>query len=102
MQFLINAEGQFRSDLQRMMELSESVLISATSLIDAMNIDLKGCSEDVYHRLGGDMDSVLTFIRKSAAVCHVEITSLIVPGYYDSEGDMLKECQWIASLDPDV
>lgn len=40
-QFLINAEGQFRSVLQRMMELSESVLISATSLIEEIKKRLR-------------------------------------------------------------
>lgn len=39
--FLVNAEGQFRSVLQRMMELSESVLTSAASLIEEMKKRLR-------------------------------------------------------------
>lgn len=83
-------------------ELSEQKLDLFLPYMDAMNIDLKGFSEDVYRRLGGYLESVLAFIRKSASVCHVELTSLIVPGYNDSEDDMEKECQWIASISPEI
>jgi pyruvate formate lyase activating enzyme len=32
--------------------------------IDAFNIDLKGCTPAWYRRLGGDLDAVLSFIRR--------------------------------------
>lgn len=34
--------------------------------------------------------------------CHVELTTLIVPGENDSEKEMEEEAAWIASLDPGI
>ena len=47
--------------------------------IDAMNIDLKGFTEAYYRKLGGDLETVKRFIRRSAEACHVELTTLILP-----------------------
>jgi pyruvate formate lyase activating enzyme len=65
--------------------------------IDAMNIDLKGFQESYYQRLGGDLDTVKSFIVHAAPACHVELTTLIVPGENDSEAEMEAEAKWIAS-----
>ena len=70
--------------------------------IDAMNIDLKGFSSAYYRRLGGDLETVLAFIQRAAKDCHVELTTLIVPGENDSEEEMEREAQWIASIDPKI
>ncbi len=70
--------------------------------IDAMNIDLKCFTEDGYKILGGNLKTVMDFIECSQRKCHVEITSLIVPGLNDSPDDMEKEARWISSLDPDI
>ena len=67
-----------------------------------MNIDLKGFSSAYYRRLGGDLETVLAFIRRAAKDCHVELTTLIVPGENDSEEEMEQEAQWIASIDPKI
>ena len=68
--------------------------------IDAMNIDLKGFTEAYYRKLGGDLETVKRFIRRSAEACHVELTTLIVPGENDSEKEMEEEARWIASVGP--
>ncbi len=78
------------------------VLEEILPYIDAMNIDLKCFTEDGYKTLGGNLKTVIDFIKASHRKCHVEITSLIVPGLNDSVVDMEKEVQWIASLDPDI
>ena len=70
--------------------------------IDAMNIDLKCFTEEGYKSLGGDLHTVMDFIKASHKQSHIEITSLIVPGLNDSLDDMDKEVAWIASLDPDI
>ena len=41
-------------------ETEEAVL----PYIDAMNIDLKGFTEDYYEKLGGDLETVKAFIKK--------------------------------------
>ena len=67
--------------------------------IDAMNIDLKGFSERYYRGvLGGDLQTVQRFIARAVQSCHVELTTLIIPGENDSEEEMRQETAWIAGL----
>ncbi|MBR4393055.1 MAG: AmmeMemoRadiSam system radical SAM enzyme [Oscillospiraceae bacterium] len=76
-------------------EIAEEVL----PLTDALNIDLKSFQDEVYRKmLGGDLETVKRFIAKAAEQCHVELTSLIVPGMNDSEDEVRAMSQWIASL----
>lgn len=67
--------------------------------VDALNIDLKGFTQEFYHKLGGNLEMVKEFIKQAAAVCHVEITTLIIPGENDDEEEMRKLSGWIASID---
>ena len=68
--------------------------------IDAMNIDLKGFTEAYYTRvLGGSLDMVKAFIARAAQLCHVELTTLIVPGKNDSEDEMRALTGWVAGLE---
>ncbi|MBQ2071718.1 MAG: AmmeMemoRadiSam system radical SAM enzyme [Oscillospiraceae bacterium] len=67
--------------------------------IDALNIDLKSFQENVYKdTLGGDLETVKSFIGKAAEQCHTELTCLIVPGMNDTEEEMQAMVQWIGSL----
>ena len=66
--------------------------------IDAMNIDLKGFTEGYYRSLGGDLDTVKAFIARAAQLCHVELTTLIVPGENDSPEEMRALSAWVAGL----
>jgi len=71
--------------------------------LDALNIDLKVFTTEGYRRLGGDLDTVQTFIRLAVeAGCHVELTTLVVPGFNDDEGLMAEEAAWIAGIDPEI
>ena len=78
------------------------VLEELLPFIDAMNIDLKGFTEEYYKKLGGSLGEVMGFIERAVKDCHVELTTLIVPGENDSEEEMEKEASWIASLDPET
>lgn len=78
------------------------VLEELLPYIDAMNIDLKGFTESYYRKLGGDLETVKDFIRRAAQGCHVELTTLIVPGENDSEARMEQEARWIASISPEI
>ncbi|MBQ3919152.1 MAG: radical SAM protein, partial [Oscillospiraceae bacterium] len=65
----------------------------------AMNIDLKGFTERFYRDvLKGDLDTVKRFIARAVQLCHVEITTLIIPGENDSDGEMEEISRWIAGL----
>lgn len=79
-----------------------SVLDELLPYIDAMNIDLKGFTEEYYRKLCGDLETVKRFIVRAADECHVELTTLIVPGENDREEEMEREARWIASVDPDI
>ena len=79
-----------------------SVLEEILPYIDAMNIDLKGFTKDYYRMLGGSLEAVKAFIRRAAEECHVELTTLIVPGENDSAEEMEREAEWIASVDPET
>lgn len=79
-----------------------NVLDEILPYIDAMNIDLKCFTNEGYRKLGGDLDTVKRFIKKAASLCHVEITTLIVPELNDSEEEMDEEARWIASIDRSI
>ncbi len=78
------------------------ILEELLPLIDAMNIDLKGFRADYYRMLGGDLDTVKTFIARAVTACHVELTTLIVPGENDSLEEMAAQARWIADLNPEI
>lgn len=67
--------------------------------IDAMNIDLKGFTDRYYRDvLKGDRAQVLRFIERAAQDCHIELTTLIIPGENDTEDEMREISGWIAEL----
>ena len=78
------------------------ILEELLPLIDAMNIDLKGFRADYYRMLGGDLNTVKTFIARAVTACHVELTTLIVPGENDSLEEMEAQARWIADLNPEI
>ena len=76
-----------------------NVLEKLSPYIDAMNIDLKGFTDRYYREvLKGDRKMVMDFIARAAQVCHVEVTTLIIPGENDSEEEMDALSSWIAGL----
>lgn len=76
-----------------------NVLEKLAPYIDAMNIDLKGFTDRYYREvLKGDRKMVMDFIARAAQVCHVEVTTLIIPGENDSEEEMDALSSWIAGL----
>ena len=71
--------------------------------IDAMNIDLKAYNETFYTELvKGGLKEVKETIRRSAGCCHVEVTTLIVPGWNDDNKEMEEQSKWLASLSPEI
>lgn len=70
--------------------------------IDAMNIDLKAFTEDYYQALKGHLEPVKRTIETCAPRCHVEVTTLIVPGQNDSEDEMRRLSSWIATVNKNI
>ena len=76
-------------------EIAEEIL----PLTDALNIDLKSFSAQTYAKLlGGDLETVKRFITRAQERCHVELTTLIVPGMNDGAEELRALTQWIAAL----
>ncbi len=71
-------------------------------LIDAVNIDLKGFTTAWYSRLGGDLETVKRNIAIAAESCHVEVTTLLVPGENDGEDEIRALSRWLAGVSPDI
>jgi len=75
------------------------VLEELAPYIDAMNIDLKGFTDRYYREvLKGDRSMTMAFIREAVHRCHVELTTLIVPGENDTREEMRELSGWIAGL----
>ncbi|MBP5745199.1 MAG: AmmeMemoRadiSam system radical SAM enzyme [Lachnospiraceae bacterium] len=78
---------------------TKEVYEELADLIDAMNIDLKGFGTHYYSDiLKGDLDMVLEMIESAVKRCHVELTTLIIPGENDSEEEMRQISTWISKL----
>jgi pyruvate formate lyase activating enzyme len=74
--------------------------------MDAANVDLKGFTEDFYHRLCfGHLDPVLEtlkYLRHETPVW-LEITTLLIPGENDSDAEIDALTRWVhGELGPDV
>ncbi len=74
--------------------------------IDAANVDLKAFTEAFYHRTCAarlaDVLDTLRYLRHETDVWF-EITTLLIPGRNDSDGEIEAECAWIMdNLGPDV
>lgn len=70
--------------------------------IDAANIDLKAFTPEHYQALGGDLDTVKRTIQLAQGNIHLELTTLIVPGFNDEDEELRAACEWIASLSAQI
>ena len=68
--------------------------------IDAMNIDLKCFTNKMYKKIGGELEVVKNTISAAHKSCHVEVTTLVIPG--ENENDIEQIAQWLASIDPEI
>ncbi len=71
---------------------------------DAVNVDLKAWDAAWYNEeLGGERDTVCAFIRTAVELgVHVEVTTLVVPGKNDSDGDIDAIASFLAGLDREI
>ena len=81
----------------------QEIINEIAPLIDAANIDLKGPSQEYYDWTGGDFSAVCRTIETLHSTgCHVEVTTLVVPGRNDKDGDIDAIASFIASVSPDI
>ncbi|MCL2783286.1 MAG: AmmeMemoRadiSam system radical SAM enzyme [Propionibacteriaceae bacterium] len=68
--------------------------------MDAANVDLKSMNPDFYRRIvGGRLEVVQDTLRYLAHETNVwvEVTTLVIPGYNDSDAEMSQLASWIAA-----
>jgi pyruvate formate lyase activating enzyme len=74
--------------------------------MDAANIDLKAFTDEFYFKLcGGHLQPVLDLIVKvhHETNCWIELTTLLIPGYNDSDAELRMLSEWCCKeLGPDV
>jgi len=75
-------------------------------VMDAVNVDLKGFTEDFYYKLtGAHLEPVLNTIKyiKHETNVWMELTTLLIPGKNDSDKEIEEMTQWVVEhLGPDV
>ena len=83
---------------------TDAVMDGLAGLLDAANIDLKAFDGAAYRRMGGDLDAVRATISRLAVdpACHLEVTTLAVPGISDDAAMMDAEARWLVGLDPEI
>jgi pyruvate formate lyase activating enzyme len=70
--------------------------------LDAMNIDIKTFDPVKFKTFcGGKLETVLSTVKRAAAACHVEVTTLMVPGLCEV-GDVVQTARWLSKIRPDI
>ena len=83
--------------------ISKEPLNNLLKYIDAMNIDVKAFNEDFYSKYcKGNLIDVKNTVELSAKKCHIEITTLIIPGLNDEEDEIRMLSEWIQSISEDI
>ena len=71
--------------------------------LDGYKVDLKTMNPKHYKLLGGKLESVLETIRAAHEMGFwVEVVTLIVPQWNDSEAELREAARFIASVSPDI
>jgi pyruvate formate lyase activating enzyme len=70
---------------------------------DCYKVDLKSMSDKNYRQLGGVVDNILETVRmvKERGFWQ-EIVTLLIPGFNDSEDELRRAADFIASVSPDI
>ena len=72
-------------------------------LIDAYKVDLKSFDDRSYRQLGGRLQPILDTIRwLHAARVWIEIVTLLVPGFNDSEAELRRLVDFVVDVSPDI
>ena len=82
---------------------TDEVIAHLKPWVDLYKIDLKGFDDKRYRQLGGTLQNVLDGIeRVHRAGMWLEVVTLIVPGFNDSDAELGGIAGFIAELSPDI
>jgi pyruvate formate lyase activating enzyme len=71
--------------------------------VDLFKVDLKGFNQRRYSQLGGELQNVLDTIRTlHEKNFWVEVVTLVVPGFNDSDSELREIARFLVSVSPDI
>src|SRR5712672_2048360 len=71
--------------------------------IDLYKVDLKSFDDRHYHELGGRIGPILDSIRRIHAMgLWLEIVTLLIPGFNDSDDELRRLTEFLAGISPDI
>jgi pyruvate formate lyase activating enzyme len=71
--------------------------------VDLYKVDLKGFDDKHYRKLGGVLQTVLDSIRRlHESGFWLEIVTLVIPGFNDSDGELRDIARFLVSVSPDI
>jgi pyruvate formate lyase activating enzyme len=71
--------------------------------VDLYKVDLKSFDEQHYHQLGGRLQPILDTIRRLHNMDFwLEIVTLIIPGFNDSDDELARMAEFVAEVSPDI
>lgn len=83
--------------------INREPLLELLPYIDAMNIDVKAYTAKFYNEIcKASLENVKETVEISAQKCHVEVTTLVIPGLNDSVEEIGKLSRWLSSISPEI
>ena len=71
--------------------------------VDLYKVDLKSFRDDAYRQLGGHLRNVLDTVRRLKALEYwVEIVTLLIPGWNDSDAETREIAEFLAGIDRSI
>ncbi len=71
--------------------------------LSAYKVDLKCMNDKNYRKLGGTLQNTLDGIRRARELgLWVEVVTLVIPGFNDSNEELWEAARFLASLSPDI
>jgi pyruvate formate lyase activating enzyme len=71
--------------------------------IDVYKVDLKSFNDRHYHELGGRIGPILDTIRRLHAMgVWLELVTLLIPGFNDSDDELKRLTAFVAEVSPDI
>jgi pyruvate formate lyase activating enzyme len=71
--------------------------------VDLYKVDLKSFRDEAYRQLGGHLRNVTATIRRLKELEYwVEVVTLVIPGFNDSESELRQIAEFLAGVDPGI
>lgn len=84
--------------------MTQEALETISPYMDAMNVDVKGFTEEFYKEMAqAKLAPVLETVERAVGKgIHVELTYLVIPTKNDSKEEIIRFVDWVASIDKDI